>query len=353
MPITLKNLPSKNLIECIQKDATQLLNLPKLPAIRILKTLHNPYSETHLLGIECNNVYFRAYLKMPHASKSEINTVQKQLATELKIMQKLHQGSNAEAHPLLSDVAKPLGYYPEHLALATFEAGPRTLRQHYRSAGRLIYRRRSRELLLDEVKNAGIWLQKFQQHTMHGTGVFDTAQLISYLKIRLDILTRTKNLNFPSLLASKVINQIERLSKTLDPVTHQISGRHNDFASHNIICATGKIRIIDFSMYDTGSTAYDPTYFWMDIEMLKLDPSYCSRFLSQLQEKFLEYYGEISPRSTAFQLVRCKYSLNRILTLHSTSKLPTPHSIYKRSVVTSCMSWINKFSNNEYFFDYS
>lgn len=352
MSITLKNLPSKKLIECIQRDAAKLLNFSGLPTVQVIKTLHNPYSDTHLVGIEYNNVHLRAYLKMPHAKKSEIITVQKQLATELKIMQKLHQGSNAEADQLFSDVAKPLGYYPEHLALATFEAGPRTLRQHYRSAGRLIYRRRSRELLLDEVKNAGIWLQKFQQHTMHGTGAFDATHLISYLKIRLDILIGIKDLDFSPLLADKIITQIERLSKTLDPAIHQISGRHNDFASHNIICTTGKVRIIDFSMYDTGSTAYDPTYFWMDIEMLKSDPSYCSQFLSQLQEKFLEYYGKISPRSVAFQLVRCKYSLNRILTLHSTSKFPTPHSIYKRSVVASCMSWINKFSSKEYFSDY-
>lgn len=348
MPKSLKNIICSDLIACIQWDAAQLLETPEATVVKHVKTLHNPYSETYLLEVKNQHSRLRIYVKIPHASATGANIAQKRLRTEFNIMQALHQGSKAANHDLFADVAEPLGYYPEYTALATVEAGAHTLRQHYRSTARLIYSRPSRELLLAEVKNAGIWLQKFQQNTFRGTGAFDAEQLIAYIKIRLALLVKIKNINFSPLLANSVIAQIDKLAKKIDPATHPIAGRHNDFASHNIIANQGKIRIIDFSMYDTGSTAYDPTYFWMDLEMLKSDPSYCSRFLSELQAVFLTHHGGIDSHSVAFQLVRCQYSINRILTLHQKLILPTPHNIYKKSVVTSCLSWIKEFSGTEY-----
>ncbi len=330
---------------CIQWDAAQLLETPEATVIKHLKTLHNPYSETYLLEVQSKQPPLRIYLKIPHTSAAGANIAQKRLSTEFNVMQALHQGSKAANHDLFADVAQPLGYYPEYMALATVEAGAHTLRQHYRSAARLIYSRPSRDLLLAEVKNAGTWLQKFQQYTFNETSVFDATQLIDYIKIRLGLLVKIQSINFSSELANDVISQIDKLAKKIDPATHRIAGRHNDFASHNIIANQGKVRIIDFSMYDIGSAAYDPTYFWMDLEMLKSDPSYSSRFLSELQTEFLTHYGGISPDSIAFQMVRCQYSINRILTLHKNSKIPTPHNIYKKSVVASCLSWIKQFAS--------
>lgn len=345
MPKPLKNTICSDLIACIQWDAAQLLGSPEAAAIKHVKTLHNPYSETYLLEAQNKQSPLRIYVKIPHTSAAGAHIAKKRLLTEFNVMQALHQGSKAAKHGLFADVAQPLGYYPEYMALATVEAGTHTLRQHYRSAARLIYNGHSRELLLAEVKNAGTWLQKFQQHTLNGTGAFDATQFISYIKIRLEFLAQVQGINFSSTLANNVIAQVEKISGKIDPATHQIAGRHNDFASHNIIANQGKVRIIDFSMYDIGSSAYDPTYFWMDLEMLKLDPSYSRRFLSELQTEFLAHYGSISSDSLAFQLVRCQYSINRILTLHQNSMLPTPHNMYKKSVVTSCLSWIKKFAS--------
>lgn len=350
MPTDLKTSLSSELMERIQHDAAQLLQWKQIPAIQLLKTLRNPYSETYQLEIQGKNTHRRIYLKMPHASTNGSTLAQDRLAAEFSIMHALHQKNAADGSMCFAGVAQPVGYYPEHLALATFEVGSQTLRQHYRSAARLMYRASSRKTLMEEVKSAGTWLREFQQHTLQGTGPFDDVRLIEYLEIRLNLLMKMHDLGFSNSFSEKLKNQIRRLSKTIDPRTHENAGRHNDFASHNILVDNGKLWVIDFSMYDTGSTAYDPTYFWLDMEMLKADPTYCSQFLCQLQNKFLARYGKISPDSTAFQLARCQYSINRILTLHGKSIIPTPHSLYRRRVVSSCLEWLKDFSSKTSFY---
>lgn len=334
-----------NLMELLQRDVVQSLQLPALPVVLYVKTLHNPYSDVHIFQIDPKHLNLHVYVKIPHASPSNLHLMQKRLAAEFKIMQQLHSEASATTNTPYCHVARPLGYYPEHLAIVTFKAGAQTLRQHYRSAARLLYNSKSRELLLKEVINCGLWLKKFQQCTAAGTAAFDGKQLIDYVKIRLDSLIKKSNIEFSIPLSDKIISQIATLSESIDPQMHKISGRHNDFSSHNILTDRGKVWAIDFSMYDTGSSVYDPSYFWLELEMLKIDPSYSTKFLDFLQDAFLEAYGSISINSPVFNLVRCQYSINRILTLHNDTRLPTPGTFYRRSAVKACMEWVIKFAH--------
>lgn len=342
----LKDLIPSCLMEQLQRDVVQSLGLKYIPTVSYAKILRNTYSDVHIVHIDPKHLNLHVYVKIPHANPSSIPIVQERLATEFKIMQQLHNHASTRTNALFCHVAKPLGYYPDHLAIATFKASSQTLRQHYRSAARLIYNNHSRDMLVKEVENCGLWLKTFQQCTACGTGAFDDKKLISYLKTRLQELTEKSNLYFSQSLAEKIIAQITHLSHSIDPQTHKISGRHNDFASHNILTDKGKIWVIDFSMYDTESSTYDPAYFWLELEMLKLDPSYSRQFLDFLQNVFIESYGSISTESHSFNLVRCQYSINRISTLHSDAQIPTPDTLYRRSVVKACMAWIKYFAHH-------
>lgn len=344
MQMTSKVPVSADLMERLQRDAVQLLQLKQRPAVLYDRTLRNPYSDVHIVRIDPGNLNVQVYIKIPHAGPSSLHLMQTRLAAEFGIMQQLHSKTSA-ATDGSCPVATPLGYYPEHLALATLKAASQTLRQHYRSAARLVYNRRSRELLLRETVNCGVWLKKFQQYTACGTSAFDDKQLIAYVQIRLDRLMEKAGLGFSRSLAEKIVAQITSLSRSIAPETHCVAGRHNDFASHNILAEDGKIWAIDFSMYDTGSSAYDPAYFWLELEMLKIDPSYSAPFLSLLQNAFLQAYGSISIDSPAFRLARCQYSLNRILTFHSDARLPTPGTLYRRAAVKACMAWVVQFAH--------
>lgn len=349
MSTELRISPPREVMACLQRDAARIFQLKQPPTIQLLKTLRNPYSETYQFQIQHESICQRIYLKMPHASSNESHVVKKRLETEFQIMQTLHRNSAADSTQSFTGVAQPFGYYPEHLALATFEVGSQTLRHHYRSAARRVYRGSSRKILMEEVKNAGIWLREFQQHTFQDNGSFDGEQLIDYLGIRLNRIMQMHDIEFSSAFAERLKNKIRQLSETINAKTHENSGRHNDFASHNILVENGKLWVIDFSMYDTGSSAYDPAYFWLDIEMLKADPTYCSHFLCQLQDNFLFHYGKISPNHPAFQLVRCQYCINRILTLHRKSNFPTLDTLYRRKVVASCLVWLQDFSRQSDF----
>lgn len=343
MPVTLTQKLSADLIERLRNDVARLLALNGMPSLVYGRAIHNPYSDVHILCVEYQQLKRRIYVKIPHTEKLEIQLAQSRLAAEFSIMQLLCAEANGSEGQHRYGTVTPIGYYPDYPAIATFEGASQTLRQHYRSAARLFYNGRSRAFLLDEVKSCGLWLRDFQQKTFQRFDAFDTEKLVAYLEVRLDLLVKKSVAGFTQALAQKIIDQVRNHSARIAPKVHKITGRHQDFASHNILSERGRIWVVDFSMYDTDSSAFDPAYFWLDLEMLRFDFSYSNQFIQKLQEIFLDSYGLISTEDPAFQLVRCQYSINRILTLHSKQGLLSFDDIYHRAVVHGCMAWIERF----------
>lgn len=332
-----------SLIPLLQTDLAQRLRAGADPLVRYAKTLHNPYSDVHVYDVVEGASPQRLYVKVPHPGRDGGSLALKRLESEFGILQRLSESS---APPSAADrfgTVTPLNLYPEIPALATFEASPGTLREHYRRSLRHLWRRGSIDDLTQEVTHCGLWLRDFQRQTAAGTGAFDVQALLDYVTVRLRALVDDASLDFPQQLADLISQRVVSLGQSITPSSHRICGRHNDFASHNILVKNGRVWVIDFSMYDTGSSTFDPTYFWLDLEMLKHDPSYTSSAIDQLQDRFLQAYGGIRTEDAAFQLVRCQYSLNRILTLHASSRWPTPANLYRRSVVKRSLAWLQGF----------
>lgn len=331
----------RGLADTLLADATRFFELDALPELTQLRTIRNPYSDVHIVEISRGDFRRRVYIKIPRSDFQGTAVLKARLTTEYEIMRTL---SAAGPRDGTHGVAIPLGCYPEYPALATLEAGTRTLRMQYRAWARLLSLPGSRRALLAQVSDCGAWLRAFQERTFKENAPFDLDALRTYCGLRLDRLLAKQGFEFPIELAAGVRRAIDTEGPALHATPVRIVGRHNDFASHNILVDQGKIRLIDFSMFDYGPDAYDPCNFWLDIEVLKLDPSYAGKFLSALQAQFLEAYSGLSEDTPAFRLARCRYTLNRLVTSIDTARGWGPGAFYRRRVVRASMDWLREFA---------
>lgn len=331
----------EGLANALSEDAVKVFGLGAAPSVTHRKSFLNPYSDVHVFEISENAFRRRVYVKIPHSEFDDPSVLKKRLIAEYRIMQKLNAlGLATQSY----GVGIPFAYYPEYPAIATLEAGSQTLRMHYRMRARRLVPSSARERLVQAVEHCGAWLRRFQEVTFREKAAFAVGELVTYSEVRLKRLLRQDSFPFPKALADGVVLSIRAHGQCVQPDEHWIVGRHHDFAGHNILVDEGKVWVIDFSMFDHGSGAYDPCNFWLELEMLKHDPSYAGSFLSTLQERFLASYGLLTPEHPAFRLARCRYTLNRMVSSLDGLQGWRPDAFYRRRLVRECLRWLEDFA---------
>lgn len=331
----------ERLLKELQKDAIDTFRLSSAPSVSVKKTIENPYSQVFVITVKAGNHNKTLYVKIPHSEFQGFEILKERLLTEYEIMQKM---SSTDSNHFDYNVATPFGCYPDYPAIATYEAANDTLRLHYRSHARLLTPPLLQDHLMQEVSNCGLWLRDFQKKTHKENAAFNTNELAIYCEVRIKRLLKTNNLDFSTNLADGIINSILRLGESISPNEHKVVGRHNDFASHNVLAKNGRVWIIDFSMFDYGSSAYDPCNFWFDLEILKHDLTYSNKYISKLQDKFLESYGMIAPDDPEFKLAQCRYTLNRLVSSTVEIKKSKLGSLYRKKLIQASLGWLDGFS---------
>lgn len=304
------------------------------------RVLANPYSTVLVVDLDVAGSRRVLYAKVPNVSESNRAVLHARLKSEFDVM----KAFSMHPHDARYGVATPFAYYPDFPAVVTLGAEGRPLRESLRLGARRIFTPALRRMLLEHAVSCGQWLHEFQGATSRGTACFDVDELLSYCRIRLDLLLEEPVPGFSADLADGIIESVLKVSASLDCARNQLVGRHNDFASHNIITDDRSMRVIDFSMYDLGSFAYDPCNFWLELEMLKYDWTYSRPFLTRLQESFLQAYGAIRPDDAAFKLARVRYALNRLLTAVSASRGWRPDARYRRRAAEVSHEWLLAFA---------
>lgn len=333
-----------DLSSLIESDLQHFLAVSRRPKLVGTTRIPNPYSDVYQLVFSTPTGRACAYLKIPHHTPENEAALRRRLATEYKVMDTL-----ARRWKTCADfgVVEPIAFYPDIPALLTKEALGRPLRERYRTTARRLGRGSSKRELIECVSRCGEWLSEFQQETRVGIASFDVKELLDYCVIRFKLLLQDASSGFSPELAKRIAYRVNEtaLGELANGVV--ITGRHNDFASHNIISQDGTIRVIDFSMYDTGAAAYDVCNFWLELEMLKYDWTYSRPFLSQLQCEFLAGLEEIQPLAPAFRLARVRYSLNRLLTALGNRGAWRPDARYRRRAAEVSLDWLRSFADGK------
>lgn len=348
--ISLAAIPTE-LLNRIRSDAVGHFRLVSEPVASAAWQILNPYSKVLCIRLTSDEWSKRVFVKLPlkpidparlaHATKLENSSVRKEFEA-LRALAPIAAPATSGAGAC---TVTPLAYYADLLALVTIEAEGRTLRAEYSRQTRLVSLPGARQSVVDRVALCGDWLRLFHASTSQGFGGFDLDELLAYNKTRLARLRK----HAPAVISVDdevgIVRAATKLAQSIPGRSLRISGRHNDFASHNIIaCSGGGIRVLDFTMFDNGGNGFDVCNFWFELEMLKCDPSYSWQLLSRLQAVFLERYGGMDPDAPEFVLARLRYSINRLLN-SVTDERPSRHiSPHWRLTVRRIRSWLRLFA---------
>ncbi len=273
----------------------------------------NPYSRTAKLCLHVDGRTLVVYVKRPTIDQHNRAVAHERLDREFRILRRLSDAPGADQH---LGVVRPIAYLPDWPALVTEEARGPTLQALISRGTRRWLGSPSGPELESVCEMAGKWLRHSQSETAEASRRFETAATLEYCQIRVQQIRQTDGALLPADFSSGLQRAVERLAARLPADGHARSARHNDYAPHNIIVTGDGLRVLDFTMCDTGETCYDPANFWERLQTLKLDPLRSRRQLDELQSAFLSGYGD--PEATqapGFTIARIQYRLARMATL--------------------------------------
>lgn len=331
-----------DLAERIAADAVPFFGLPEAPRIATIEARAHPYSRVLRLALAGPTGRQHLYVKLPVRTPGRDEIVAARLEAEFRILNAL--GDGFARRPRLG-VVRAFAFYPEHLAIVTVEAPGATLRHVLGRAARWLRVPGQRRALLEQARLCGAWLRTFQALTDQRGTSFDRQEMVEYCATRTTRLAQLSRAWSEGGLSTKLLARLDEVITAVPTEENRSSGRHNDFAMHNIIAGANGITVLDFGMFDHGSAAFDPCNFWLSLEVLKSDPTYSHAFLADLQHAFLDAYGGIDPAHPLFAAVRCRYSLNRLLTVLDDAA-PRPLGWFGHRMADACQSWLHNFAES-------
>lgn len=318
------------LLAHIRIDLVRRYALDSAPTVTAVWQIVNPYSLVFCVALAHGAWRRRVYAKVPR-NPHPGHPLGPLMHHEFDVLRdlSLNDALNTAAPEAAS--VEALGYYGDIPALVTMEASGNTLRKDYSLFARRLALTTARQQLLHRVRLCGEWLKWFHTHTANGECSFNSDELIDYCKIRLDRLDQRYPAVMDGLKASHLLDVTKAKALSIPAGALRLSSRHNDFASHNIISTMNNgVCMIDFTMCDYGVNAYDVCNFWLELELLKCDPTYSAPFLEELQAVFLQAYGMQDLHAPDFELARMQYTVTKLLNtaerLTRFSRWTSPHA---------------------------
>jgi aminoglycoside phosphotransferase (APT) family kinase protein len=325
---------------------------------RIVRHLPRPYSDVYrLLLVSPNAAASFVYVKiLAPKTKSPANTEKyiARLAAEFNAGQRLHATFRHEDE---FAVIKPVAHYPEFLAIVSEEAPGESLAHLIAREGRLWPADEKMERLAKHCRRAGQALAAMQKATPE-SAKFKPAELIEYIDVRLQRLSASEQTPFTSADRRQILKFLESAIPAIPPEQLASCGTHGDYAPFNLLAATEKITVVDFTMFKTGSAYNDLTYFHHRLEGYLHKPIYRRQTIRRLQNAFLSGYVEAMGKTKQqwrvaadllFKILWIKHVVNNYSALMrqrvaSTSKtVPFSAQLFNRHVFRRYNLWLKQF----------
>ncbi len=301
--------------------------------------IDNPYSTVWCLEMHAGGRSRRYFVKASKRPRADPSSMRLALQREYEMLVRLRDDGLPDGR---AAVVTPLAFYADIPALATVAADGTTLRRVYARDARRWSPPAAGRRLCGLVGTAGEWLASFQDRTAVGSAPFSVDELVDYLGVRLERLARRAlPRGVPDTAA--IVAGARRRAEALGAGGVPHAARHNDFASHNVVATDDALRVLDFQACDTGPCVFDACNFWLELEWLKLDPSYSVQLLAKMQREFIAGYGRIDPDDATFELARLRYTVNRLLNEVDARGRWSAWSWRRQRTVGATTAWLRRF----------
>jgi len=188
-------------------------------------------------------------------------------------------------------VTTPVAYFPEFSALVTQAAPGVDLLAAIKK--RLSFFPSSETIGETERACAlcGRWLKALQQITSYPNMQWSLEEMRAYNDERLTQLVERQAFGFSSADRVRVLAFFDRLAGGVADEERRVAGVHADYSPGNLLVSENRIVVIDFSMFQKGSTYHDVSHLYHHLRSLATHPRYHSRTATALCRGLLQGFA--------------------------------------------------------------
>jgi hypothetical protein len=326
------------LIPELLRRAQEVYGWSEIPRIEKRVDSVHLLSNIARLNIVCSGETKTLFIKKLSMSENGDDGVTASVSKEFEILGRLYS-SFASIRNL--GVVRPVAVFPQLQVVVTEGAPGLSLSEVISKAGKRLSSRKDLARGIAHCRLAGQWLQHFQSLTRQGEQPFNVEGLLRYCDSRLDLLVRADRSGIGSAEKTKIVNKIMRWNDKSKPEENIVTGRHNDFAPHNIIADNDSLIVLDFTYFDYDSYAYDVCGFLRGFIKLGVNPvSSGSKILALRDAFFAGYGGRVDLSAPQFMMAACRFHIEMLLSRLDDCFGLEPRAWMTRRLYAQSLRWL-------------
>jgi tRNA A-37 threonylcarbamoyl transferase component Bud32 len=333
----------ERIIRYLAEDPRQYFESAEPPVLTPVLSLRRPVSELVKCRAESPEgtvgIYIKFFLPRRPTLAAKARAIEK-MHQEVEITRELYTRLGTDS---VYAVPRILAFFPEEKAVVMEESIGRRLLDVLQQKGRGSLARSALDELAQSCRAVGGWLKHFQHLTQMATGQkVDRVEYLDYVAQRLKKLRASQNL-LQEVAVERILRSLEQLLQQLPDNVENICGVHGDLSLSNILVTSNKVTVLDFSMYQIGSSCHDLSYFCSRIESF-YNFSVKNPMVSHLQKSFMDGYGDCGEiNRDLLKMYYIRHKINRILSLSYVDNLNICRKIYQKYQFYKCWKDLNKY----------
>ena len=332
----------ERIVQRLVEEPQRYFEGPTPPVFSPILSLHRPVSELVKCRAESPHGSYGLYIKFflarrptPEAHEGAV----RRLYREVEVTREFYARFGTSS---VYAVPRIIAFFPEEKAIVMEESAGQRLLDILLHKGRGYPARSTLHELAQYCRAVGGWLKHFQSLTQSATAAqLERADLLEYVAVRLSKLQASQSA-LRDEVAERILSAMQRLLQQVPENVEKVCGVHGDLSLSNILVTSTTVTVLDFSMYQIGSSYNDPAYFYSRIESVyhwmitKATTSY-------LQDAFREGYGDnLKYNNYEFRIYYIRHKINRLLSLSDFNNMSFFERWYQKYQLFKCWKDLNR-----------
>jgi tRNA A-37 threonylcarbamoyl transferase component Bud32 len=332
----------ERVVQRLREDPQRYFEGAVAPILSPILSLHRPVSQLVKCRAESPHgscgVYIKFFLSRRPTAEAHARAVQR-LYKEAEVTRDFY--ARLGTNPLYA-VPRIIAFFPEEKAIVMEESAGQRLLDVLLQKGRGYPTRSSLHELAQYCRAVGGWLKHFQSLTQSATDTqLEQVDFLEYVTLRLAKLQKSHSALRDD-MADRLLGSLQRLLQQHPEHAEKMCGVHGDLSLSNILVTSDKVTVLDFSMYQIGSSYNDPAYFYSRIESV-YHLMIAKSTISFLQKSFIDSYdNNIKISDNKFIIYYIRHKINRMLSLSDFGNIPLFKRWYQKYQLFKCWKDLKK-----------